>query len=239
MAVSDLRDPGPAPALGESRSRVLAVLQDAGGPLAVREVAERVRLHPNTVRFHLDTLVETGAAERTVEERRLPGRPRILYAARPTSTPAGGRRYLFLAKILASYLAAETPRPREAARRAGVAWGRYLADKPPPFRRLDAGRATEQLVRGLDDIGFAPEVVVAEGETQILLRHCPFREIAEEYGEVACSIHLGLMQGLLTEIRAPVDATGLDPFVEPNLCVARLATRQHHEGGRDQRSPDR
>lgn len=197
-----------------------------------------MRLHPNTVRFHLDTLVETGAAERTVEDRRQPGRPRILYAARTTSAPAGGRRYLLLAKILASYLAAETPQPREAARRAGVAWGRYLADKPPPFRRVDAARATEQLVRGLDDIGFAPEAVPASAETQILLRHCPFREIAEEYREVVCSIHLGLMQGLLTEIRAPVEVTRLDPFVEPNLCVARLAPRPHGDD-HDQRSPDR
>lgn len=227
MVVRELlaADPGTAPSLGESRSRVLAALQDAGEPLGVGEVAKRVRLHPNTARFHLDALVEAGVAERAVEDREQPGRPRILYTARPDSTRTGQRRYLLLAEILASYIAAETPQPAEAAQHAGLAWGRYLAERPPPFRRLDADMATEQLVRTLDDIGFAPEAVTAGGERQILLRHCPFRETAEEHREVVCSIHLGLMQGLLAEIDSPVDVTGLDPFVEPNLCVAHLAAR--------------
>ncbi|HEX6470901.1 MAG TPA: hypothetical protein VF069_17510 [Streptosporangiaceae bacterium] len=40
------------PALGDSRARVLAVLQEAGEPLDVSQVARRVRLHANTARFH-------------------------------------------------------------------------------------------------------------------------------------------------------------------------------------------
>lgn len=211
-----------APSLGESRSRVFAVLQEAGEPLGVGDVAKQVRLHPNTARFHLDALVAAGVAERATEDREQPGRPRVLYAARPDTPRTGQRSYLLLAKILASYLAAETPRPREAAQRAGLAWGRYLAERPPPFRRLDADTATEQLVRALDDIGFAPEAVTAERERQVLLRNCPFRETVEEQAEVVCSIHLGLMQGLLADVDGPVDVIRLDPFVAPNLCVAHL-----------------
>jgi len=217
-------DPGMAPRLSGSRSRVLAVLQDAGRPLGVTEVANRVRLHPNTARFHLDGLVEAGFAEREVEDREQPGRPRILYAARPDSDRIGQRSYRLLAEILASYLAAETPQPVDAARRAGQAWGRYLAERPPPFRRPDPKTAYQQLVRTLDEIGFAPEAVAAEDGPQILLRNCPFRETAQGHREVVCSVHLGLMQGLLAEIGAPVDVN-LDAFVEPNLCVAHLAGR--------------
>ncbi|GIH69959.1 helix-turn-helix transcriptional regulator [Sphaerimonospora thailandensis] len=214
-------DPGGVPALNESRSQVLAVLQEAGRPLSAGEVAKRVRLHPNTARFHLDALVEADLAERNAEDRDQPGRPRILYTARPESAHSGRRSYRLLAEILAGSLAAETPQPAQAALRAGRAWGRYLADRPPPFRRLDVEAATRQLVRMLADIGFAPEP--AEDGRKVLLHHCPFRETAEAHREVVCSIHLGLMQGLLAELGAPIEAERLDPFVEPDLCVARFA----------------
>ena len=56
----------------------------------------------------------------------------------------------------------------------------------------------------------------------IRLRHCPFLELAEEYGDLVCRIHLGLMQGALAELRAPVTAAVLEPFAEPGACLARL-----------------
>lgn len=214
------RDPGAARALGRSRAQVLTALRRADSPSTVGAVAGRVGLHPNTTRFHLDALVESGLAERAAEKRERPGRPRVLYSARPDDP--GVRSYRLLAEILSGFLAATTPRPADAAAEAGRAWGRYLAERPPPYQRLGATAAEAQLVRVLDDIGFAPEPVTAGGERQILLRHCPFREIAEEHGEVVCAIHLGLMQGLLTELGAPTAADRLDPFVEPGLCVAHL-----------------
>lgn len=216
------RDPA-APVLGESRSRVLAALQDAAQPLGVDEVAARVRLHPNTIRFHLDALVEAELAERVPEERRSPGRPRALYVARPGSVPAGSRSYRFLAQILASYIAAQTADPVRAATEAGQEWGRYLAGRPPPFHRSDAESAIGQLVDTLDRIGFVQETVTSGETRQIRLHHCPFREVAAEHGDVVCSVHLGLMRGLLAELDAPIEARRLEPFVEPSLCIAYLS----------------
>ncbi len=236
MAVREsLRDAGGPRSLGESRTRVLAVLQDAAGPLDAGAVAQRVGLHANTVRFHLDALVGAGVVERASEERERPGRPRALYTARPVAARAGQRSYRLLAEILTSYVAAETPRPDRAAVQAGHAWGRYLADRPPPFRRIDAEAASDQLVATLDDIGFAPETVTTGRQRQILLHHCPFREAAEEYREVVCSIHLGLMQGLLAELDAPIDAERLDPFVEPDLCIAHLTSQDGEPAKRSRR----
>jgi predicted ArsR family transcriptional regulator len=214
------------PVLGKSRSRVLTVLQDAGGPLGVGEVAEQVRLHSNTTRFHLDALVEAGLAERAAEEREVPGRPRTFYTASPDSARTGRRSYRLLAEILTSYVAAQTPQAAKAALKAGDAWGRFLADRPAPFQRVDAAAATRRLVQILDYIGFVPEAVTVGRKRQILLHHCPFREIAERHGEVVCSVHLGLMQGLLAELGAPLQAERLVPFVRPSLCVAHLAVRK-------------
>lgn len=213
------------PVLGESRSRALAVLHDAGRPLTVNDVARLLSLHPNTARFHLDGLVDAGLVERQAEDRDRPGRPRTLYAALPGSSGAGQRNYRLLAEILTSYLAAQVPGAAKSALQAGTTWGRYLAERPPPYRRTDAAEATRQLVSMLDEIGFAPEPTTVGRKRQILLHYCPFREAAVEHRDVVCSIHLGLMQGLLAELDAPLVAERLDPFVEPSLCIAQLAVR--------------
>jgi predicted ArsR family transcriptional regulator len=75
----------------------------------------------------------------------------------------------------------------------------------------------------LTDAGFAPDDDAEGTAPQIKLRHCPFREIAEQHPEVVCSLHLGLMQGALAEVNAPVTAERLEPFVRPSLCVAHLS----------------
>ena len=58
---------------------------------------------------------------------------------------------------------------------------------------------------------------------EIRLHQCPFLEVAQEHREVVCAVHLGLMRGMLDELDAPLEATRLDPFVEPDLCITRLA----------------
>src|SRR5690606_27803374 len=123
MAIRELlhADDGTAPVLGESRARVLAALHEAGEPVGVAEVAERVGLHTNTARFHLDALVKLGAVERAKEQRAQPGRPRTLYTPRPETAHSGKRSYGLLAEILTSYVAAEVPQPAGAAAKAGRA----------------------------------------------------------------------------------------------------------------------
>lgn len=213
------------PTLTESRGRVLAALRASEAPIGVGEIAERLTLHPNTARFHLDALVDSGLAVRSLERRDTPGRPRTLYTAAPGSDRVGRRSYQLLAQILTSYVAGRVDQPAAAAEEAGETWGRYLAGRPAPFERIDADAATRRLVELLDDIGFAPEVVDADEERQVLLHHCPFRELAEQHRTVVCSIHSGLIRGVLDELRAPLDAGRLEPFVTPSLCVAHVVPR--------------
>jgi len=224
MKRQHLTEPDPASGmLGESRSRVLEILQDTGARLGVNEVAARLSLHPNTVRFHLDALVASGLVDSEAEESDLRGRPRMLYSANANSASAGRRNYRLLAEILASSMAAQTSHPREVAINAGQEWGRYLGEGPPPFTRVDADEATGRLVTVMEDIGFAPEAVTRGRRRKVLLHRCPFREVAQEHPEVVCSIHLGLMNGLLAELDAPLEVNQLDLFVEPSQCVASLS----------------
>lgn len=209
---------------GPRRARVLQALREADVPLGVTEVAAQTGVHVNTARFHLDALVAGGSAVRAVEEPSGAGRPRAVYAPRPGMNRGGTRSYRLLAQILLSNLSSAGPDAGETARQTGRAWGGFLSGPPAPFQRLSAGQAVTRLTALLDDLGFDPEPGPGQpGPAAVIrLRHCPFLELAEEYGDLVCRIHLGLMQGALAELRAPVTAAGLEPFAEPGACVARL-----------------
>jgi predicted ArsR family transcriptional regulator len=227
MDVQALLAPDAGAPLGQSRAHVLDLLRAAGSPAGVRDIADQAGLHPNTARFHLDALVDAGLAARAPKERTTPGRPSMAYRAVAGGETMGRRRYRLLAEMLTSLIAGMLPKPGEAAGEAGREWGRYLTEPPPPYQRIDAGEAVERLTATMAEIGFAPEAVTDGTQYQLRLRQCPFREVAENHQDVVCQLHLGLMQGALAQMRAPVTADRLQPFAEPSLCIAYLATRQN------------
>jgi predicted ArsR family transcriptional regulator len=227
MEADQILAPEEGPALGRSRADVLDMLRAADHPLGVREVARRTGLHQNTARFHLEALVEARLAARETENRETPGRPRVSYRA--TAGASGGRRrYRLLSEMLASLIAGAMPAPGTAAEEAGRAWGEYLTEQPPPYQRLSAAEATGKLTSIMNEIGFAPEAIADSdgGQSRLNLRQCPFREVARQHRNVICALHLGMMRGALSRMRAPVTADRLDPFVEPDLCVARLTVNE-------------
>ena len=57
------------------------------------------------------------------------------------------------------------------------------------------------------------------------MRRCPFHDLAESQPEIVCAVHRGLIAGALEELGSGLEVEGLDVFVEPDLCVARLARR--------------
>ena len=225
MTTAILTDTVTEVAVDGRRAQILARLREADRPLSVSEIADANGLHLNTARFHLDGLVEDGLAERAAEPREVPGRPRILYTAR--GQVPGPRSYGLLAEMLTG-LVASLKDAGPAAADAGKAWGRHLVERAAPSENVDGDEAVRRLNTVLEAVGFQPELAPGKkkAETEVRLHHCPFREVAERHSEVVCTIHLGLMQGALDELNAPVDATSLHPWVTPNLCVARLRTQK-------------
>ena len=182
--------------------------------MSIVEIADVLRVHPNTVRFHLDSLVGDGQVEQVEPGRRGPGRPPLMFCAVRQMDRGGTRHYQLLAEILSRGFAADED-PGAKAQAAGRTWG--LKTEPEPV--ASAEDAVGRLVDVLDELGFAPEL---RGETQVGLRHCPFLELAETGSNVVCRVHLGLMQGTLETWAAPVTVDRLEPFVEPDLCLAHL-----------------
>ena len=193
------------------------------GGCGVPEVARRTDLHPNTVRFHLERLEHDGLVSRQVRRSGEPGRPPLTYTANPV--PDAGREhreFAQLAEVLAQLTTRLSADPVTAAIEAGRSWG--LTRAAEPVEPGDTAGAIGTLVTALNEIGFVPEVrATAEGVT-IVHRHCPFLEVAQNHPDVVCSVHLGLMRGIMESVDAPVATERLVPFASPAGCEAHLTS---------------
>jgi predicted ArsR family transcriptional regulator len=205
------------------REDVLAALRDAADALTIVDITEQLEVHPNTVRFHLEALISDGRVERVESDHKRKGRPPLMYRAVRGMDPGGSRRYRLLAEILTFGLAGD-PNASAKALEAGRAWAVRVTS--PTRNKLGARASVNRLISLLDDLGFAPQRSEAGGGVQVGLRHCPFLELADGASAVVCPIHLGLMQGALETWRAAVTVDRLEPFVEPDLCLAHISVER-------------
>lgn len=209
-------------ARADSRRRVLQTIRASAAGSDVQFIAEHTGLHPNTVRFHLERLEADDLVRRQVRRGGGSGRPPLVYTA--AAVPNAGtehREFGQLAKVLAQLIASMDRDPVGSSIDSGRTWGLELvADSPDAHSQEEAVAA---LVEILAQIGFAPEVSDAGHDMVVMQRHCPFLEVAQAHQDVVCSVHLGLMRGILEGMDAPVVAESLVPFADPNGCRASLA----------------
>jgi predicted ArsR family transcriptional regulator len=200
-----------------TRRRVLALIDGADHPVDVAELAATTGLHPNTLRGHLQLLVDLEQIDRTVESRSAPGRPRVLYSAR--HTVGTDDPYKQLAGELANGIAHTDG--RGAAHSAGRHWGRRLraTARLDDDTVADVRTATDLAARGLEQLGFGTQTEPL-GD-RLYLTSCPFGELARENPSV-CQVHAGLLSGLFEELGGRVELDRLDVFVRPDLCIAHL-----------------
>jgi predicted ArsR family transcriptional regulator len=220
--------------LSKARAAVLDVLAAQPEPCSVSSVAAALDQHANTVREHLEGLVEAGLATSENAPAHGRGRPARLYTPVTESpTTAGAAEYAGLASALAAQIARSSIDPVGDALAAGRAWGADLvADSTLPSG--DAETARREVVALLDRLGFAPQA--DDDAASVALTRCPLLEAAYRNPEVVCSVHLGLAQGALERLGAPPEGTSLLPFAEPGACRLHLrpagATTGHRSGAR-------
>jgi len=80
---------------------------------------------------------------------------------------------------------------------------------------VSADEALASVVRLLGKFGFQPRLEHTKTGEQIAMRPCPFGEMATRNGSIICPVHLGLIRGTLEALRAPIEATLLEPFAKP------------------------
>jgi predicted ArsR family transcriptional regulator len=201
----------------DTRFRLYRYLRLVDRPVAVREMARRLSLHENTLRPHLRRLEEAGLVAHQVRKSASVGRPQTLYRA---VQPAGdeGRDFRLLAEMLAGLLHGR----REVERATGLAreWGGYLVAQggPKPGVRLPARQNLARLQDAMSRAGFEPRFRRTGTSVEVSLRHCPFRELADDHRDLVCSLHRGLVEGMLVGLKPPLALREFKPFAERGLC---------------------
>ncbi|MEJ1088701.1 helix-turn-helix domain-containing protein [Microbacterium sp. Mu-80] len=192
-----------------SRVRILHLLFVAGDQTerperTISELCEATGLHANTVREHLQRLIEGGYVIQSTEHRTTRGRPRTLYSA-ATGTPDAS-----------SPVARE--KVAEAARR-GDLLRRMLADEGSELGQ-EATYQLDALIEHLEESGFEP--IIDEDRLTVELTPCPHAASAPEHRPMLCQVHLGLMQGVLTQAGGPLAAECVREAMRPEECTVQL-----------------
>jgi predicted ArsR family transcriptional regulator len=183
---------GPADALSQpTRARLFALLAEWGRAAGTAELAERIGLHPNGVRTHLERLQQAGLVVRA-RPRQPRGRPPDAWTIAPDARP-GGRApsaYQDLGRWLARALGSGPGALRNIERT-----GRQIGRELP---RDDAPNDPDVLQSTLAALGFQPTVTLREGDRLALrLRNCPYRTAVHENQPAICALHKGITRGLL------------------------------------------
>ena len=171
-------------------------------------------LHENTLREHLAALVRRGVVRRQRAEPSGRGRPAWLYEL--TGEDSARSEYAGLAATLAATIARTSENPGRVATAAGEEWGRELA-RDRGAVPVSPIAAREQVLRLLDDLGFAP-VTEPEHPADVRLTRCPLLEAAHRHREVVCGVHLGIVRGALAEYGADPAGSELRPFAARGSC---------------------
>jgi predicted ArsR family transcriptional regulator len=201
----DLPSSGAAEPLAQpTRAGLFALLGELKRPAATGELAERLGLHPNGVRAHMERLASAGLVERSRSDGRR-GRPRDEWSIAPAASPGGGEPESY--RELGRWLARAIPNRKKRVRgveEAGREIGRELA--------VGGRERPDQALRSaLAALGFQPQLERNGGDLCCTLGNCPYRDAVKENQEVVCGLHRGLTRGLLDTIAPEAELLSFVP----------------------------
>jgi predicted ArsR family transcriptional regulator len=210
-------------ALGDNtRYAIYLELARSPRPLATADIADALGLHPNTVRPHLERMREVGLLDVRTEVRTGVGRPQHLYTLAATAPSLGLEPPTFplLARLLVR-LAESTGASGDDAAEIGREQGRVDA-----ALHASAASCLEALIDQLDVLGFDPAVDGSDdGETAVVaFAHCPFRDLAEAYPELVCSLHRGMVEGFVEAFGGGA-MDDFHPLVHREPCQVSISSR--------------
>ncbi len=189
----------------DSRLRILQELIQADSSIA--ELAEATKLHPVTVRYHVNILLRDGLVKKVTRSRGSEtGRPPVLYGVRQNRLIGGfpPRQYEILSELLFGIVVQSLG--HEGARRRLYEAGRRVGEQLVETLERDSGMRVsdpESFVRlylegALAELGIRT-VIVRRSEDLVQYRvfACPFQELALKYPDEICGyLDVGFHEGL-------------------------------------------
>lgn len=210
----------------DTRYRCYRFLRLSGRPVTVRELSNRLSLHVNTLRPHLRRLEDAGLVTSEVQRGATSvGRPQTVYSA-VDREGREGRDFRLLADILSGQITGARQRERAAA--TAREWGAYLVGRsaPRPGARTPSGPNLAVLQEALAEAGFDPRFRRrGQSRVDIALRDCPFRDLLDEHRELVCSLHRGLLEGMLAASRPPMHLETFEPLADRSTVCRLSAVR--------------
>jgi predicted ArsR family transcriptional regulator len=200
-----------------TRARLFALLNELRRPAPTEELAERLGLHPNGVRNHLERLRAAGLLTRE-RERQARGRPRDAWAISANAQPGGEppTAYAELARWLVRSLEAEGA-GEPGVEAVGRQIGREIA--------ANGGVGGEQHMHdALAALGFQPVRDEVRGDCLVYrLRNCPYRDAVREQQPLVCGLHRGMTRGMLDTLDPETELAGFVPK-DPDVagCLIEL-----------------
>jgi predicted ArsR family transcriptional regulator len=217
----------------ELRQRLYRFVASQPGPVTRDQAAEAVGISRKLAAFHLDKLVSAGLLEATTPDpaSRRPGPGRAPKAYQPAATEVAvsipERRYDLLGDVLVQAIVADGPAStaRLAAHQLARDRGQALGERVRAERRLGRlgpERALTVVGELLAACGYAPARDPAR--LQLMLRNCPFQQLARRAPELVCGLNHQFLAGLLAGLRSRrVDAVlQPDAAADPTRCCVLL-----------------
>ncbi len=191
-----------------TEARVVELFRSVDAALDTATVARRLELHPNGVRLQLQRMERRGLVE-SESARGDVGRPRALWRLTPRAIAEADMPHTgwAMARSLARAIPATTTRLREVEL-AGEQMGAELAN--------ELGSATsddprEALGDALAALGFDPERTDDGPRARYALRTCPYAEAVRENAAVVCTLHRGVVRGVLARVAPGAELTAFEP----------------------------
>jgi predicted ArsR family transcriptional regulator len=199
-----------------TRARLFALLAGLKRPAATAELAERMELHPNGVRTHLERLAQQGLVEHA-RVRTPRGRPPEAWTIAREAQPGGKAPHAYqdLGRWLARALRAG------GGRRGIEATGREIGREIAP---AGSRRDPEALETTLTALGFQPAIKHRGGDrATVCLGNCPYRDAVRENQPAICALHRGITRGLLDVLEPHAKLSAFVPHHPDEAgCVIEL-----------------
>lgn len=204
-------------ALGDNtRYAIYLELARSASPLSTADVAATLKLHANTVRPHLERMREVGLLDIRIDSRATRGRPQHLYCLANNAPSLGLEPPVFptLARMLlrlAETAGLDAEDAADAGREQGVIEG----------NRAHGDGDVERMVDHLVKFGFDPEIASEDPDDfTVCFTNCPFADLAQANPDIVCSLHRGLLEGVLAS--GSVQVVDFRSIADRRPCQADL-----------------
>ncbi len=183
-------------------------MRAADAPLDTATLARLLDRHPNGVRVQLQRLERSGLARRR-PARGAVGRPRDLWLLTPRGVAAADLPEIgwTIARSLTRAIPATAPRLREVET-AGAEMGRELAAQLGP---APASGGDDPFGAALEALGFAPRRADDGPTARYALMTCPYAATVRENPAVVCTMHRGIVRGVLACLDPEARLTAFEP----------------------------